>query len=177
MTIRDREQVIFSSDDNDDTPPPKHEHCSSLPTSMAWMPLEGVAQTWATFAGTFLTPAAFMATSIAFSALCLEADALREYSETCRCRCNREILSARASCEHVIQDLQEGSSQWTRALFWLERLAGDGQQYSQEEQAAITALFSEATEQVRRLGLLTFQVQEAGVLLYQQIGLLVDAKG
>ncbi len=113
-----------------------------------------------------------------FSALCLEADALREYSETCRCRCNGEILSARASCEHVIQDLQEGSSQWTRALFWLERLAGDGQQqYSQEEQAAITALFSEATEQVRRLSLLTFQVQEAGVLLYQQIGLLVDAKG
>jgi hypothetical protein len=173
MTIRDREQVILSSDDNDDTPHPKHEDRSSLPTSMSWMPLEGVAQTWATFAGTFLTPAAFMATSMVFSALCLEADALREYSETCRCRYNGDILSARAACEHVVQDLQEGSSQWTRALFWLERLAADQQQHGEQEQARIRVLFAEASEQLERLHLLTFQVQEVGVLLYQRVGLLV----
>ncbi len=113
---------------------------SALPASMAWIPLEGLAQTWATFAGSFLTPAAFMATSMAFSALSLEADALREYRETCRCRYNGDILMARTACEHVIQDLQEGSSQWMRALFWLERLAADEPQHGKEEEARMRAV-------------------------------------
>ena len=149
---------------------------SALPASMAWMPLEGLAQTWATFAGTFLTPAAFMATSMAFSALSLEADALREYRETCRCRYNGETLAARTACEHVIQDLQESSSQWKRALFWLERLAADEPQHGEQEQARMRALFAETTEQLARLHLLTFQVQEVGVLLYQRVGLLAGGR-
>ncbi len=173
MSMSDLQQVGLSSQNDDGQPPPTEKHHSSLPTSMAWMPLEGLAQTWATFAGTFLTPAAFMATSMVFSAFSLEADALRQYSETCRNRCNGDILSARAACEHVVQDLQEGSSQWTRALFWLERLAADEQQHGEQEQARIRVLFAEASEQLQRLSLLTFQVQEVGVLLYQRAGLLV----
>ena len=174
MTMPDLQQVGLSSHNDDGQPAPTEKHHASLPTSMAWMPLEGLAQTWATFAGTFLAPAAFMATSMVFSALCLEADALRQYSETCRNRCNGDILAARAACEHVVQDLQEGSSQWTRALFWLERLAADEQQHGEEKQARIRVLFSEASEQLQRLYLLTFQVQEVGVLLYQRAGLLVE---
>jgi hypothetical protein len=173
MTMPDLQQVGLSSHNDDGQPAPTEKHHASLPTSMAWMPLEGLAQTWATFAGTFLTPAAFMATSMVFSALSLEADALRQYSETCHCRCNGDILAARATCEHVIQALQEGSSQWIRALFWLERLAGDQQQHGEQEQARMRALFAETTEQLQRLHLLTFQVQEVGVLLYQRAGLLV----
>ena len=172
MTIRDL-QVGLSSNDDDTTFPTRKDH-PVLPASMAWMPLEGLAQTWATFAGTFLTPTAFMATAMVFSALSLEASALGQYSETCRCRCNGDILAARAACEHVIQDLQEVSSQWTRALFWLERLASDEQQqHGEEEQAGLHALFAEATQQLQRLNLLTFQVQEVGVLLSQRAGLLV----
>ncbi len=172
MTMPDLQQAGPSFHHDHGQPSPTEKHPTPLPASMAWMPLEGLAQTWATFAGSFLTPAAFMATSMVFSALSLETDALRQYSETCRCRYNGEILAARAACEHVVQDLQEGSSQWTRALFWLERLAGD-QQHGEQEQATIRALFAEATAQLQRLSLLTFQVQEVGVLLYQRSGLLV----
>ena len=130
---------------------PQHDTDTALPlpethsTTTAWMPLEGVAQSFATFAGTFLTQAAFMTTSMAFSALSIEASALRQYSETCRCRFNGDILAARAAGAQTIRDLQDGSSQWIRALYWIERLAsGEPAQmpYSQEEQAHIRAQFS-----------------------------------
>ena len=173
MTMPNLHQVGPSSHADNGQASSTEKHPTTLPTSMAWMPLEGLAQTWATFAGSFLTPTAFMTTSMVFSALSLEADALRQYSETCRNRCNGEILAARTACEHVVQDLQEGSSQWTRALFWLERLAADEQQHGEQEQARIRVLFSEASEQLQRLHLLTFQVHEVEVLLYQRAGLLV----
>src|SRR5713226_10745919 len=96
------------------------DHHDQVSASMAWMPLEGAAQLWATFAGTFLTYPAFTVTSEVFSALSLEAGALRQYNHACHSRLNGDDLHARAACEQVIHDLQDASSLWMSALYWLE---------------------------------------------------------
>jgi len=137
------------------------------------MPLEGVAQLWAAFAGTFLTYPAFTTTSAVFSALSLEAGALQHYEHACHSSLNGNDLHARAACGQAVHDLQDASSQWMNALSWLERLASytrhplDG-----EERASLRSLFSEATKHLQRVGVLTQQVQEACVLGYQQHGML-----
>src|SRR5712692_6916574 len=91
----------------------------------SWMPLEGVAQLWATFAGTFLSYPGFTVTSAVFSALSLEAGALHQYEYACHSPLNGDGLHTRAACEQVVHDLQDASSQWISALYWLQRLASD----------------------------------------------------
>jgi len=171
MTIRTVHEASSGYHYNDDQFPPGSQQ--DQPTSMAWMPLEGVAQLWATFAGTFLSYPAFTTTSVVFSALSLEAGALRQYNHACHSRSNGRDLHDRAACEQVVQDLQDASSQWVSALYWLERLASDKRYPLDEgEHAALRRLFSEATKQLQREGVLTQQVQEACVLGYQQHGML-----
>jgi hypothetical protein len=166
------------------------EHLSALSTFPAtpvlspssspclWMPLEGVAQLWATFAGTFLSYPAFTVTSVVFSALSLEAGALRQYDHACHSRLNGDDLHARAACEQTVYDLQDASSQWISALYWLEQLASDKQYpLCEDEHASLRSLFSEATKQIQRVGVLTQQIQEACVLGYQQHGMLRHKKG
>jgi len=137
------------------------------------MPLEGVAQLWATFAGTFLSYPAFTVTSAVFSALSLEAGALRHYDHACHSRLNGNNLHARTACEQTVHDLQDASSQWISALYWLERLASDKQYpLGEDEHASLRSLFIQATKDLQRVGVLTQQVQEACVLGYQQHGML-----
>ncbi len=150
-----------------------NDHHDPFSASMAWMPLEGTAQLWATFAGTFLSYPAFTVTSAVFSALSLEAGALQQYNHACLSRSNGYDLHTRAAGEQAMHDLQDASSQWMNALSWLERLASD-QRYPlcEDEHASVRGLFSEATKHLQRLGVLTQQVQEAWVLGYQQHGML-----
>ncbi len=147
-------------------------HHDPFSASMAWMPLEGVAQLWATFAGTFLNYPAFTVTSAVFSALSLEAGALRQYNQTCRSHSNGHDLHARAAGEQAVHDLQDASSQWMNALSWLERLASD-QRYplGEDELVSLGSLFTQAIRQLQRVGVLTQQMQEACVLQYQEHGL------
>src|SRR5712692_1953822 len=138
----------------------------------SWMPLEGVAQLWATFAGTFLSYLAFTATSAVFSALSLEAGALRQYNQACHSRLNGDDLHTRAACEQVVHDLQDASSQWMSVFYWLERLASDKRYpLCEDEHASLRSLFSEATKHLQRVGVLTQQMQEACVLEYQEHGM------
>ncbi len=143
--------------------------------SMAWMPLEGIVEQWATFGGTYLTYHAFMATSSVFSAFSCEASALRHYDEVCKARFNGAEITARAAFEQVVEDLQQASSRWISTAYWLERLAGSGQ-HTASALASLRTFFSQATEQLERLGLLTQQVHQAYALFYQQHGMLIDAR-
>jgi hypothetical protein len=146
---------------------------SAEPSS--WMPLEGLAQTWASFAGTFLSQPAFMATSLAFAALSLEAHALRQESTMCFRRCNGDVVGARAAGTRTVEDLQAVQAQWQRVLYWLEQLSGDKREpRSREEQAHIRALFFETITQLQRLNTLIFQVQEGCVVYYQRTGVYVE---
>ncbi len=142
-------------------------------SSCSWMPLEGAAQLWATFAGTFLTYPAFTVTSAVFSALSLETRALRQYEHACYSCLNGDDLHARAACEQAVHDLQDASSQWMSTLSWLERLASDKRYpLGEDERASLRSLFSEATRHLQRVGVLTQQVQEACVVCYQEHGMI-----
>src|SRR5712692_1309382 len=167
MIIRTVHEASSGYHHNDDQSPSGSQQDQT--TSMAWMPLEGVAQLWATFAGTFLSYPAFTATSVVLSALSLEAGALRQYNHACHSRSNGHDLHARAACEQTVYDLQEASSQWISALYWLERLTNDKRYpLGEDERASLRDLFWEATKQLQRVGVLTQQVQAAYVLGYRQ---------
>lgn len=148
-------------------PPP-----ALLSFSTAWMPLEGIAQQWASFAGTFLTYPAFTATAAIFSALALEAEALQQFDHAGFCHFNGDGRLGRAADERAIHALQDASSQWLCALFWLQRLADDRQHpFADEDQTTLPSFFAEATTHLHRLGVLTQQVQAACVLNYQRCGM------
>ncbi len=149
------------------------EQENELSRGMAWMPLEDIVEQWATFGGTFLTYPALMTTSTVFSAFSFEASALQHYNETCKAQLNGAEVTARAAFEQMIEDLQQASSRWISAMYWLERFASGGQ-HTEITLTLIRTLFSQATEQLERLGLLTRQVHQSCVLFYQQHGMLVD---
>jgi hypothetical protein len=60
-------------------------------------------------------------------------------------------------------------------LYWLERFAS-GERHAPFTRDTIRTLFSQATEQLARLGNLQQQVYQACALFYQQHGMLVDVK-
>jgi hypothetical protein len=154
---------------------PMAEHsAASLSLSIAWMPLEGVAQQWASFAGAFLTYPAFTATAAVFSALALEAEALQQYDHASVRHVTGEVRLWRAAAdEQALHALQDASSQWLCALSWLERLANDTHHpLADKEHSTLRSFFAEATTHLQRLGVLTQQVQAACVLNYQRCGIL-----
>jgi len=152
-----------------------HEQENELSRGMAWMPLEDIVEQWATFGGTYLTYTALMTTSTVFSAFSFEASALQHYKEACKAQVNGAEITARAAFEQLIEDIQQTSSRWISAMYWLERFAS-GSQHTETTLTLIRTLFSQATEQLERLGLLTRQVHQASVVFYQQHGMLIDAR-
>ncbi|HEY6411336.1 MAG TPA: hypothetical protein VIY29_28075 [Ktedonobacteraceae bacterium] len=91
-----------------------------------WMPLEGIAQTWAAFGAEASSPAAFQATGTAFLALAFEATALRHYASSAR-RSSQQgdapTLADTQGSEHAMTDLHEAQQQWQSVLLWLDTLA------------------------------------------------------
>jgi len=164
--------TLYQEDSNVDS---HNKHGDELSESMAWMPLEGIVEQWATFGGTYLTYTALMTTSTVFSAFSFEVSALQHYNEACKAQVNGAEITARAAFEQLIEDIQQTSSRWISALYWLERFAS-GSQHTVATLTLIRTLFSQATEQLERLGLLTQQVHQVSVLFYQQHGMLIDAQ-
>ncbi len=153
----------------------RREQGNELFHGMAWMPLEDIVEQWATFGGAFLTYPALMTTSTVFSALSFETSAFQHYHETCKAQLNGAEITARAAFEQVIEDLQQASSRWISTMYWLERFASGGQ-HTEKTLTSIRTLFSQATEQLERLGLLTRQAHQLCALFYQQHGMLIDAR-
>jgi hypothetical protein len=149
-------------------------HSQPHPTSnTAWMPLDGVAQQWASFAATVLTRHGFTVTSTAFSALALEASAVQHCTEAERAQARGQSAFARDYCEQAVCDLHKASSQWMQVLYHLQRVVVDKRDPLDEEAyAALPQFFAQATEHLERLGVLTQQVQARGVRCYRQHGLL-----
>jgi hypothetical protein len=163
-SFRDDPNQVISK--NEQRPAPWASH------STAWMPLEGLAQQWASFAATFFTYPAFTATAAVFSALALETHALQQYEHACFRRLTGEESRARAAGEQAVHALHDACAQWMYVLDWLQRLVSTQPFESEEEDhAMLRQFFTEATAQLQRVGVLTHQVQTACVLSYQQQGL------
>jgi hypothetical protein len=98
---------------------------STLCPPPEWMPLDGIAQTWAAFGREANSPAAFQATGTAFLALAFEASAHRNYASSGGRSGERSSpsLASTRSIEHAIADLDEAAQQWKSVLLWLDSLA------------------------------------------------------
>ncbi len=68
----------------------RQEQENELSRAMAWMPLEDIAEQWASFGGAFLTYPALMTTSTVFSALSFESK--------CPPALSRDVQSAIERC-------------------------------------------------------------------------------
>ena len=90
-----------------------------------WMPLDGIAQTWASFGAEGSSPAAFQATGMAFLALACEASAHRHYASSVGStgRKGSPFLASIQGLEHALANLEEASQQWKSVLLWLDSCA------------------------------------------------------
>jgi hypothetical protein len=95
-----------------------------------WMPLDGIAQTWAAFGAEASSPAALQATGTAFLALALEASAHQNYGCAARSyeRGNTPSLAYTQGIEHTLAELDEASQEWKCVLLWLDSLARETRQ-------------------------------------------------
>jgi hypothetical protein len=95
-----------------------------------WMPLDGIAQTWAAFGAEATSPAALQATGAAFLALAWEASALRNYASVGAVneRESSPSLAYSQGIEHALAELDEAAQQWKSVLLWLDSLAREARQ-------------------------------------------------
>ena len=126
-----------------------------------WMPLDGVAQTWADFGSEANSPAAFQATGMAFLALSFEASALRHYPSSVGSTEGEgsPSLANTKGIEHAIADLDEAHQQWKSVLLWLDFLAREERQQG-EIPTSVERLSSLALEQQQRVLSLILLVQQ-----------------
>jgi hypothetical protein len=119
-----------------------------------WMPLDGIAQTWAGFGSEANSPAAFQATGLAFLALAFEASALRHYPSSVGSTEGEgsPSLAYTQGIEHAIADLDGASQQWKSVLLWLDHLA-------REAPTSVKLLASLVLEQQQRVLSLILRVQ------------------
>ncbi|HEX6553750.1 MAG TPA: hypothetical protein VF026_13375, partial [Ktedonobacteraceae bacterium] len=137
-----------------------HEETTSC-THPEWMPLDEIAQTWATFGAEATSPVAFQATGGAFLALAFESSAHRQYASSVPHNGSGSCPSFghRQSVEHAIADLDEAYQQWNSVLLWFNALAHEaGQQ--EELLASVEQLSCLVLEQQRRVLSLILRVQQ-----------------
>jgi hypothetical protein len=120
-----------------------------------WMPLDGIAQTWAAFGAEATSPAAFQTTGTAFLALAFETSAHRNYASSVGSSKGGDSpsLAYTQGIERALVDLHEASQQWNSVLLWLDFLA-------QETPATVEQLTSLVRAQQQRVLSLILRVQQ-----------------
>jgi hypothetical protein len=95
-----------------------------------WMPLDEIAQAWATFGAEATSPAAFQATGMAFHALAFEASSHRHYASAVHSdgKENTPSFAHIQGIERTIADLDEAHQQWQSVLLWLDALTQEARQ-------------------------------------------------
>jgi hypothetical protein len=146
---------------------------SQADLSTYWLPLEPLAQQWATFGREAMTYSAFGAVGMAFTALSWEAAALRHTIRTSQAALRSQPppseavpLPVHLSSQDVartLEDLSEARRCWQSAVSWLEQLAHhEPLEPSQRERAQ--QCLEHATAQVQRLWALMGEVQGTRVV-------------
>ena len=159
MTTRELQGSAFQH-------PSSPDSSITVASSMAWVPLDSVAEKWADFGAQARLAPAFVATGVAFLALSWEASALRHYSLAQQAHWHDPVLRWLGE---TVQDLNEALQHWSRVVLWLERLANHEQQDPE-----VRPLFTHVMEQQQRLWMLAQQVQAEQMTCEQDHG-KVDA--
>jgi hypothetical protein len=144
-------------------------HPSQADLSTYWLPLEPLAQQWATFGREAMTCPAFGAVGMAFTALSWEAAALRQTIRASQAAPEGQqppsegmplpIHLSSQDVTRTLEDLAEARQCWQSAVSWLEQLAHHEPLEPAQRESAQQCL-EHATAQVQRLWALMGEVQE-----------------
>jgi hypothetical protein len=148
-------------------------HPSPADLSTYWLPLEPLAQQWATFGREAMTCPAFGAVGMAFTALSWEAAALRHTIRASQAAPQGQQPSSEGvplpihlssqDVTRTLEDLIEARQHWQSAVSWLEQLAHhEPLELAQRDTAQ--QFLEHALVQVQRLWALLCEVQETRVV-------------
>jgi hypothetical protein len=144
------------------------QHLALADLSTYWLPLEPLAQQWATFGREAMTCPAFGAVGMAFTALSWEAAALRHTIRASRAAPQGQQPSSEGvppihlssqDVTRTLEDLTEARRCWQSAVSWLEQLAHH-EPLSPAQRKRAQQYLEHATAQVQRLWALMGEVQE-----------------
>lgn len=131
-----------------------------------WMPLDGLAQQWATFASHSTRPRAFAAVSRAFTALKQETEARHLEQRACR---DLRPTTAQAALLLAFEPLQQAASSWLAAIEQGDEYARYDLSHDEEQsEQAVHLLLSESYDHL-------VQVACLSVRLIQELHLVLDA--
>lgn len=139
---------------------------ASSDSASLWQPLDELVYAWATFCTQTMHHAALIVTGIALHALSWEQTALRSYTLAQQSsvipHAGRPISTTSAALlERTLHDLSQARDRWHRAITWLDRLANNADDPLEPEALdSLRTLYRSATEQQRRLWLLTGEIQQ-----------------
>jgi hypothetical protein len=144
-------------------------HPSQADLSTYWLPLEPLAQQWATFGREAMTCPAFGAVGMAFTGLSWEAAALRHTIRASQAAPQHQQPSSEGvppplhlssqDVSRTLEDLSEAHRCWQSAVSWLEQLAHH-EPLSPAQRERAQQCLEHATAQVQRLWALLCEVQE-----------------
>jgi hypothetical protein len=148
-------------------------HPSQADLSTYWLPLEPLAQQWATFGREAMTCPAFGAVGMAFTALSWEAAALRHTIRASQAAPQHQQPPSDGVPLHIhlsyqdiartLEDLTEARRCWQSAVSWLEQLAHHEPLEPAQRERAQQCL-EQALVQVQRLRAVLCEVQETRVV-------------
>ncbi len=139
------------------------------PPSTLWIPLDAVAQAWATFAHEAITVSALVAVGTAFHGLAWETKALRHYTWAVQERERGRLRKEAHWLERAVQDLDCAIDQWQQVLAWLHLAGNDDQQQDPASLDSIRSLMGQVHEHQARRRALHQQVQQEYVSVKQQV--------
>jgi hypothetical protein len=148
-------------------------HPSQADLSTYWLPLEPLAQQWATFGRGAMTCLALGAVGMAFTALAWEAAALRHTIRASQTAPQHQQPSSEGvslpihlssqGVSRTLEDLGEARQCWQSAVSWLEQLA-QHEPLSPAQRERAQQCLEQAIAQVQRLWALMVEVQETRVV-------------
>ncbi len=147
-----------------DAPPPCHpcpcrDESAPLVIRPEWIPLDEIAQAWATFSLCASHTHALQAVGTAFLALSWETSAHTHYTQASHGLWKSAPCVVAQGIAQAILDLKEASQQWASAFLWLERFANEVC-HDEERLPIIRTLFEGIHEQQQRVWLLLVHLQE-----------------
>jgi hypothetical protein len=154
-------------------------HPSQADLSTYWLPLEPLAQQWATLGREAMTCPAFGAVGMAFTALSWEAAALRHTIRASQAAPHSQqpspegvplpIHLSSQDIARTLEDLTEARRCWQSAVSWLEQLAHH-ESLSPAQRESAQQCLEQAIAQVQRLWALMGEVQETRMVPFPDWG-------
>lgn len=146
--------------------PPEAALSVSPSPSVEWIPLDGLAQQWATFASQSTRPRAFAAASLAFTALKQETEA--RHLEL-RARRDPRPTTAQAALLLAFEPLQQAASSWLAAIEQVDEYSRYDLSHDEEQsEQAVHLLLIESYDHL-------LQVACLSVRLVQELHQVLDA--